>query len=76
MQNEEIDFSEQILAKTSTTCNHCGKPLGNHYMRGRKNIGIHLPKKGQVKQHEDDEDEMEENHFCDANCLKEHLNKE
>ena len=64
------DFTEQIKAKTTTTCDACGAKLGASWAQGRKNIGIQLP---------DGEDESgyekyKTVHVCDAKCLKKYLN--
>jgi len=73
MQNDTIivDFSEEIKAKTTTTCDACGKTLGSGWAYSKGNISISLP---------DGKDEMGYDksktvHTCDAKCLKSYLNK-
>lgn len=70
----EYDFSEQILAKTTTSCDSCGKALGAHYARGSKNINVSLPKPSSDDA-DGDEPQMKDHNFCNASCLKDHLNK-
>jgi hypothetical protein len=68
---EELDFTEQIKAKHSVSCDNCGKELGEHYPRGADSISLSL--------RDGDDDYGYPNYasydFCGEACLRDKLNK-
>ena len=69
MKTFELDFTS--IAKTVTTCDHCGKQLGGRYVDKPGSISMYL---------DDGEDsygnKMTKEHLlCGEKCARDHLNK-
>jgi DNA-directed RNA polymerase subunit N (RpoN/RPB10) len=71
----ELDFSKEIKASTTTTCDSCGKVVGESYARSKGSISIHLQEKEEAGEIEKEYPEYEVYHFCSEACLCAKLNE-
>ena len=65
------DFTEQIKASTSTTCDGCGAKLGTSYANKKGVVHMNMPD-GQDEQGYDKSANL---HFCGADCVQSFLDK-
>ncbi len=67
----EADFTEQIKASLTTTCDNCGKKLGESWPRGKDTMQATL----KMGEDQDGYPMMKNHHFCNEDCMREHLNQ-
>jgi hypothetical protein len=60
------DFTEQIKASTSTTCDGCGAKLGQSYANKKGVVHMNMPD----GQDDHGYDKSANLHFCNAACVK------
>jgi hypothetical protein len=65
------DFTAEIQASTSTTCDGCGAKLGTSYATKKGVVHMNMPS-GQDEQGYDKSDNL---HFCNADCVGTFLKK-
>lgn len=66
----EADIASQVKASTSTTCDKCGKKLGDSWPISRNTMSAQL----HVGQDESGYDQYKSHHFCGEDCMRQHLN--
>lgn len=64
---------EEAKASHSVGCDSCGKKLGERWAQGRSVLALSL-KRADATEDMSDYDKYQESHFCNEDCLREHLN--
>jgi hypothetical protein len=67
----EVDLPAEIKASLTTTCDGCGKVIGESYPRGRNTLSLALA----AGQDADGYESWKQHHFCNEACLRTALNK-